>query len=295
LSDASRQRLIRAVRLLPGTVRVGRGTLEEIGPGGESMDRTEIGGQEKVKEESALAAAEAEIRMLRSELRAREAELDEARAAVTNAKAGMEALKADLEAEKASFYEKATEEAEEQKKASEKAGHEEGFASGHSEGLIKAETAVRAESDGKFANALSLLSKVSDELAASREELALAHAPQIVRLWEAMLGRMLQTSVELDQDAAKRVLEYILKRVSDREKIIIYLNPDDITAIEGDRNDLMESIRGVKSLEILSDTHVDRGSCLVETNLGIYDARWRTQLEQISAEVQGLLMENMAK
>jgi flagellar assembly protein FliH len=283
------------VRLLPGTVRVGRGTLEEIGPGGESLDRAEIDGQGKTNEESALAAAEAEIRMLRSELRAREAELSEARAAVTGAKARMETLKASLEAEKASFYEKATAEAEEQKKASEKEGHDEGFASGRSEGLVKAETLVRAEYEGKFAKALSLLSAVSDALAASREELALAHAPQLVRLWEAMLGRMLQTSVELDQGAAKRVLEYILKRVSDREKIIIYINPADIAAVEGDRNDLMESIRGVKSLEILSDTHVDRGSCLVETNLGIYDARWRTQIEQISAEVQGLLMESMAR
>jgi flagellar assembly protein FliH len=283
------------VRLLPGTVRVGRGTLEEIGPGGESLDRTGPGGQEVTNEESALASAEAEIRMLRSELRAREAELAESRSVALRAESGMAALKADLEAEKASFYDKAAAEAAEQKAASAKEGHDEGFASGHSEGLVKAETLVRAEYEGKFSNALSLLSEVSEALAASREELALAHAPQMVRLWEAMLGRMLQTSVELDTGAAKRVLEYILKRVSDREKIIIYLNPADIAAVEGDRDDLMESIRGVKSLEILSDTHVDRGSCLVETNLGIYDARWRTQIEQISAEVQGLLMEGMAK
>lgn len=295
MSDASRQRLIRAVRLLPGTVRVGRGTLEEIGPGGESLDRAGLGGQGVTNEESALAAAEAEIRMLRSEMRAREAELAESRSVALKAESGMAALKADLEAEKTSFYDKAAAEAAEQKAASAKEGRDEGFASGHSEGLAKARTDVRAEYEGKFSNALSLLSEVSESLAASREELALAHAPQMVRLWEAMLGRMLQTSVELDTGAAKRVLEYILKRVSDREKIIIYLNPADIAAVEGDRDDLMESIRGVKSLEILSDTHVDRGSCLVETNLGIYDARWRTQIEQISAEVQGLLMEGMAK
>lgn len=56
----------------------------------------------------------------------------------------------------------------------------------------------------------------------------------------------------------------------------------------------MDSIRGVKFFELLSDDHVDRGSCLIETNLGIYDARWKTQLEQISTEVQGLLEQGMA-
>jgi flagellar assembly protein FliH len=294
LSDASRQRLIRAVRLLPGTVRIGHGTLEEIAPGGESLDRTELGNQGTASEESALAKAEAEIRVLRSELRGKEAELARARESEAQIRANMDTLRSELEAEKGDFYDKALKDAEEQKNISAKEGHEEGFAGGYSEGLASAEAEVRAEYEGKFANALSMLSEVSTALFAAREELALAHMPQLVRLWEIMLKRLLQARMELDTEAAKRVLEYILKRVSDREKIIIYLNPADITVVETDRDDLMESIRGVKSLEILSDDHVDRGSCLVETNLGIYDARWRTQLEQISAEVQGLIMESMA-
>jgi flagellar assembly protein FliH len=271
--------------------------LEEIGPGGESLDKNELGCEATATEESALASAESEIRTLRSELRGREAELSESRESISAIKAMMEKLKGDLEAEKGDFYDKALAEAKEQKEVSAKEGHQEGFAAGYAEGFAKAETEVRAEYEGKFSGAMSMLSDVSNALASSREELALIHAPQLVRLWEIMLKRMLQAKVEIDPEAAKRLLEYILKRVSDREKIIIYLNQADIESVESARDDLMESIRGVKSLEIMSDDHVDRGSCLVETNLGIYDARWRTQLEQISSEVQGLLlmMESMSK
>jgi flagellar assembly protein FliH len=268
--------------------------MEEIAPGGESLDKTELGDGRAASEESALARAEAEIRLLKSELRGKEAELAASRSSEAQIRAGIEKFRGELETEKADFYDKARKDAEERKKASAEEGHDEGFAGGYAEGLAKAQTEVRAEYEGKFSNALSMLSEVSTALSSSREELALARMPQLVRLWEIMLKRLLQARIELDTEAAKRVLEYILKRVSDREKIIIYLNPADIAAVETDRDDLMESIRGVKSLEILSDDHVDRGSCLVETNLGIYDARWRTQLEQISAEVQGLIMESMA-
>jgi flagellar assembly protein FliH len=90
------------------------------------------------------------------------------------------------------------------------------------------------------------------------------------------------------------MVESLLKRISDRERIIVYLNPEDVAMIEESKESLMDSIRGVKFFELMSDDHVDKGSCLIETNLGIYDARWRTQLEQASAEVQNLIMESMA-
>jgi flagellar assembly protein FliH len=274
---------------------VGRGTLEEIGPGGETLEKIESGDKKTPDEESALAEAEAEIRVLRSELRARETNISEFRSSVAALKDRMDSLKSDLESEKSAFYESARKEAEEQKAASEKEGRAEGYSSGYADGLAKSEAFVRSEYEGKFKSALSALSGIIDALTAAREKLALSHAPQLVRLWETMLQRMLLVRTELDPDSAKRILEYILKRVSDREKIIVYLNPADISSVEAGKEDLMDAIRGVKSFEILSDDHVDRGSCLIETNLGIYDARWRTQLEQVSVEVQNLLMECMAK
>ena len=131
-------------------------------------------------------------------------------------------------------------------------------------------------------------------LAESRERLASAHSTQLIRMWEMMLRRMLATMVEMDPGVVERVVHTLLKRISDRERIIVYLNADDVAMIEESKESLMDSIRGVKFFELMSDDHVDKGSCLIETNLGIYDARWRTQLEQISSEVQNLLLESIA-
>jgi flagellar assembly protein FliH len=268
--------------------------LERVEQAGEPLGKDERRGA-SAGEQTALDAAEAQIRMLKSDIRSRERELEEALSEVSSLRLQIESIKENLETEKLVFYETAKRDAAESKEAAAKQGHEEGYARGYADGLTKSEADVRSEYEGRFSGALLMLSGINDALLQSREKLVTGHAPQLIRLWEMILQRLLQAKVELEPDAVKRVLEYILKRVSDREKIIIYLNPEDISAIEAGKENLMDSIRGVKFFELMADDHVDRGSCLIETNLGIYDARWRTQLEQISSEVESLILESLVK
>jgi flagellar assembly protein FliH len=249
--------------------------------------------EEKV-ERSALETAEAEVRKLRSELRGREKDLSESREECKKLKLQMETERAALDRERNDFRANAAAEAAALKEKSRAAGQKEGYDSGYSEGLAKAEESVRREYEGKFADAISLLEVIAASLEESRERLAKSHSPQLIRLWEMMLSKMLATTVDMDPKVIERVVSGLLKRISDRERIIVYLNPADVTMIEGNKDALMDSIRGVKFFELMSDDHVEKGSCLIETNLGIYDARWKTQLEQVSSEVKNLLLENEA-
>jgi flagellar assembly protein FliH len=264
--------------------------MEEIAPGNAGATAAL---DDKI-ERSALDMAEYEVKKLRSELRGRETDLAESREECRKLRALMESERAELERERREFLEKSESEAAELKESSRAKGYEEGHAEGRSQGLIEAKDEMEREYEGKFSHALSLLEGMVKSLEASRERLAERHAPQLIRLWEMMLRKMLVSMVELDPGAAGRIVENLLKRLSDRERIMVYLNPSDVAMIEESKENLMDSIRGVKFFELLSDDHVDKGSCLIETNLGIYDARWRTQLEQVSAEVQNLLMESMA-
>ena len=292
MSDPSRGRLIRAVRLLPGAVRISRGVMEDIG--GAIGEDASASPAKAPGEESALVVAAAEIRKLKSELRTRESELAESRASAQNLRSQSDAMRADLEREKSVFFDKALAEAAKQREEAAKTGFAEGSAKGYEDGLTRAEAKLSEEYHKRFADALRLLAEMGESLSKSRAALAAAHAPQLIRLWEMMLRKMLRVSVELDPAVTERAVSYILSRVSDRERIVIYLNPEDIEAIVDVKERLKDTIRGVKIFELLSDEHVDKGSCLVETSLGIYDARWRTQLEQISADVGDLLMEAMS-
>lgn len=291
MSDPSRQRLIRAVRLLPGSVRIGKGVLEDVGP---DSGAVAVENQPK-SEELALAAAHSEIRTLRTELRGKDEEIVELRGRLQSIQQQMDDLKAQLEQERAQLHETAMAEAAEAKAKAETVGHEEGHAKGYAEGLKAAADEVRSDYEGRFSHALSLLESIYQGLSAERANLAEGHATQMIRIWELMLQKMLQAHVEIDPAVVQRMLQYILTRVSDREKILIYLNPEDIAMIESGKEQIMDGIRGVKIFELLSDDYVEKGSCLIETNLGIYDARWKTQLEQISAEVGNLILESMIK
>lgn len=281
------------MRLLPGAVRIGRGVIEDIPCKIEGADAS-AGLPAQKDEDSALIIAQAEVRKLKSELRDRESELLETRASVQNMRAKLDETRAELEREKTAFYEKARGEAAKQREDAAKVGREEGTAKGYEEGLKKAEARVSEEYNNRFSEALALLANIGTSLSEARGELAAAHAPQLIRLWEMMLRKMLQASVDLDPAVVERSISYILGRVSDRERIAVYLNPSDVETVENVKEKMKSSIRGVKLFELLSDEHVDKGSCLVETSLGIYDARWRTQMEQISAEVGELLLEVMS-
>lgn len=291
MSDASRNRVLRAVRLLPDAVKIGRGPLDDSQS--PSSGATAIPAPPENDDLAALHSAEAEIRKLKAELRDRDASLSEEREAARVARTEMEKLRADVEQEKAAMKASIDKEIADARAAASKEGYEAGHAEGHEAGLSKADAEKKAEYEARFSDALKMLSSISSSLEDAREQLASVHAPQLIRLWEFMLERMLAVHVSLDQSIVVRVLGSILKRVSDRDRVIVYLNPSDVSAVESSKDDLMESIRGVKAFELMSDDHVDRGSCLVETNMGIYDARWRTQLEKIADEVQTLLMESM--
>jgi flagellar assembly protein FliH len=160
-------------------------------------------------------------------------------------------------------------------------------------GRAEGEAAIRAELEAfyrdRFERAVSLVEKTVSGLDRARESLAALQEPQMVRLWEALLSRMLVTRVTLDPDTVLRTVAELLKRLSDRERVLVYLHPEDIARVEG-RPELTDLLRGIKRLEYLADSHVDPGSVLIETNLGVYDARWRTQLEQVAAEVDHLLL-----
>ena len=290
-SDPQRQRLIRAVRLLPGSVRVSHGQMEDVVP--DNADSAVAEREDRV-ERSALEVAEAEVKKLKFELRRCEEDLASARAECRALKDGMASERAALDGERNEFRATAAREASELKEASRAEGLKKGREAGYSEGLAKAETDTRKEYESKFSGALALLDEMVRALPEARARLASAHSSQLIRLWEMMLRRMLATMVEMDPDVVGRIVQSLLKRISDRERIIVYLNPEDVTMIEESKESLMDSIRGVKFFELMSDDHVDKGSCLIETNLGIYDARWRTQLEQVSSEVQNLLLENAA-
>jgi len=272
LSDHLSPKLLKAVRLIPQAVKV-------TSLNGQQADlrSAERVGEEKEEEEATLRRT---VEQLRQENAALRTELDGERKR--------------LEAERRNMTLKMSQEAEKLREKALREGYEEGYRRGAEQGKIEAIEAVREENIKKISSLVGLLESIHEELKNSLDVLLLANEAKLVRLWEKILSRLLFQRASLDEGLVLRVLKEILARASDRERILIYLNPSDLTYAESHSDELAELLRGVKHLEFIPDDNVDKGSCVVETNLGVYDARWRTQLEQISQELDKVLLEGRA-
>ena len=300
-----RRGVLRAVRLLPDAIKIGVETEAALPPKGEEEQLSNGKLGEKLPNETqdtpdGLEANTEEhtglLQKLSEQLEALQAQLDVAEAEKRELSNKISSLETEAARVKEAFAQKEQElvasvDAERaQARAEAKVqGHAEGLESGRVAAEHQAQSEAEGRYRGKFSNLASALEGVSAKLEAHFTELVALNQPRMLRLWQEMLKRMLQRESILVPESVLDVLSDVLSRLSDKNNILIYVSPEDLEMLQDKMQDEFEDVlRGVKHLELKADANVDKGSCLVETNLGVYDARWRTQLDQIDSAVEKL-------
>ena len=207
------------------------------------------------------------------------------RDSLSSAKTNLEKVKKELEANAAAEAAKVADEARTKAK-------KEGWDTGHNEGLTAARNEVKKEYLDKFSSLVSVLEGVNKRLNESFAKLVALNQPRMIRMWTEMLRRMLHRQVELHPETIDIVLSDLLSRLSDKSQILIYAAPGDVAHLETDMDaEFREVLRGVHHLDIKADPNVEPGSCIVETSLGVYDARWRTQMGQVESVIDNLFQQ----
>lgn len=172
---------------------------------------------------------------------------------------------------------------------------EKGFREGYAEGLATAEKEIegkiRHQYEDHFSETEALLQQALNGLKEAIDRDIENNAPKMVRLWQIMLQRLLRCRVELDEEAAIRVFRELLTRVSDRGKIKLFINPSDRDLFLSRSEEMAEIKRVAELFEIIGDENIEKGSCILETNLGVHDARWSSQLEAMNGQIDRLVRE----
>jgi flagellar assembly protein FliH len=290
LSKLPRPNVLRAVRLLPEAVRIGSALPPETPPEGEPPRE-----KPRARQDDLMTQLTEELSLLKSRLEETEAENRELASR-------SEALEKELTAEKTRVEKERKKLVSEMEAASAAArkkaageGFEEGRKAGHDQGLDDARKEASREAADAIRSAVELLESVKVALDKKMDDLVALQSPKLIRMWEHLLSRMLFKEAALDPETALRVLRGTLERINDKERLLVYMNPSDAESVKNRRDEYGDLLRGVRHLEFTPDPNVDAGSCIVETNMGIYDARWRTQLEQIAGEIEQLFLEGGAE
>jgi flagellar assembly protein FliH len=155
----------------------------------------------------------------------------------------------------------------------EKDAYQQGFTEGQKAG---------SEIGEKMAAALlERYSKTLDELNQLRREVLMTSEHEVIRLALEIARKVIKREIAIDEEIVLTLVKVALKRVSDQTLITVRLNPKDCNIVKRYQSVRTESDSLSDGIKLAEDPLISRGSCVIETESGIIDARVEEQLREI--------------
>jgi flagellar assembly protein FliH len=149
--------------------------------------------------------------------------------------------------------------------------HAQGVAEGHAAGFAEGCAQIAAEQEALRAAVTALAADraaLADRTERAAVELALRIAEQVVR---ASIGARPELVVDNVEGALRRLL--------DRERVLVLVHPDDLEAVRVALGPLTEELGG--GFEAQAERRVSRGSAVLRTVDGEIDATIETKLQRV--------------
>ena len=117
------------------------------------------------------------------------------------------------------------------------------------------------------------------ELLGARDKTMEMCLSDIAQMAVMVAEKLVKQEVATDPEIVLNVTAETIKEMGKGHKsIIIKVNPTDVAIVKENIPELYPYGDARTNIVVLDDNTVDRGSCIVETNTGIVDARFETQL-----------------
>ena len=147
---------------------------------------------------------------------------------------------------------------------------------------LRTEAVAEGRERGMSAVTELLVSARADAAKTRRESHAELRA-LAVRIAEKLLGKTLSLQPEAVVDLAAEALTH----AGEPRALRLRCHPDDLDLLERGRPRLLDRCRSAGVLRIEADEEIPRGGCVVESELGIVDARLGVQLDAIERALRG--------
>lgn len=98
--------------------------------------------------------------------------------------------------------------------------------------------------------------------------------------------KVVNSEITTNPEIILNVVKKALTHISDRERIIIHVSPQDCTVVSK-RKDFWNTITdNLNNIIITEDNRIEKGGCLIESNSGVVDARLGVQLDEICTIIE---------
>jgi flagellar assembly protein FliH len=160
----------------------------------------------------------------------------------------------------------------------EREAYEKGFEQGQKDGLALEKT--RLDEMGRQVEELfSELRDLKIQIYHESEEEILKLAMAVAR---KIIGEEVRTNVKIVQNSIKSALKFL----TDKRKVRIIINPEDMEETKRMLPDLSRLTRG-GNFQLTENSAIDRGGCVLETGFGKINARIDDQLKGLEEVILG--------
>jgi flagellar assembly protein FliH len=149
------------------------------------------------------------------------------------------------------------------------AGQEEGYAQG------------KAEVERLIQRAQTVLERAQDK----REEILAETEQEIIDLVLLLTRKVVKAITESQRTVILQNVVQALRKVKSRGNVIIRVNMMDLKLTTEHTKNFIQMVEGVKGIQVVEDTTVSPGGCIIETDFGEIDARIASQLAELEAKI----------
>ncbi len=166
---------------------------------------------------------------------------------------------------------------------------EEAFERGFEAGKTETSKILQSEYEKKTVEESKRFDSVLKEFSSEIEKFGREVDHAVITLALAMARRVVAREIEIDEGAVLGRTREAIRRIIGVDKIKIHVNPADEDYIREGRNELSSYVDSVKEIVIEADEKIERGGCMIESELGNIDARISTQFGIIEETLLGLV------
>jgi flagellar assembly protein FliH len=149
------------------------------------------------------------------------------------------------------------------------AGREEGYAQG------------QAEVERLIQRTQTVLERAQDK----RGEILVETEQEIVDLVLLLTRKVVKAITESQRTVILQNVVQALRKVKSRGNVIIRVNMADLKLTTEHTKNFIHMMEGTKNIQVVEDSTVDPGGCIIETDFGEIDARIASQLAELEAKI----------
>lgn len=251
------------------------------GPSIEEMEAELERYRRETEEEVNRMIAEAQAKVQKIQEDGKQAAFKELQDAREEIKVEMEKFRRDSEREieRGKFEaEKMIKDAELKVSEIEHEAYKKGYEAGREEGYKEGQAEVMRLID-RLGTIVSTAVDIREDIIGSSEKLMTEMILMIAR-------KVIKDEIVERREVVINNIKDALKRVKDRDRVDIRVNFADLDMTTAHKDELIKMMESLKKVNIYEDSRVERGGCIIETDVGAVDARISTQLDTIEEAIR---------